>query len=168
MRSDFEVWLNQVAPRDELDPGVRPAGADRVLREIFDDRGPISQEEVRAAGRRIQLGLAAHAVALVLRDLHATTEARPNVDVRYDDEYGLVVSYNGGWTTPPMSAMRDPEATAEIADYLQGEIVEDLWGGWPSCPAHSNGAHAETLGGDAVWYCRYGKHPVAVIGSLAP
>ncbi len=32
---DFEAWLQQVAPRDELDPGIRPAGADELLRDVF-------------------------------------------------------------------------------------------------------------------------------------
>jgi hypothetical protein len=166
--ADFEAWLDQVAPRDDLDPGVRPVGAEHLLREIFDRRGSVSAEELQAEGQRVQLELAEQAAALVLRDLHRTTKARPNVEIRHDHEYGLVVSYNGGWTTPAMSALRNPEATTEIAGYLQGEIVEDVWTGWPTCPTHSNGLYAETVDGEAVWYCRYGKHPIAIVGHLSP
>ena len=170
MTIDFETWLDQVSPLDELDPGVRPPGTERVLREIFDQRGPIPVAELRLAGQQIEMGLARDAVALVLRDVHATTTARPHVEVRHDDEFGLVVSYNSGFTTPAMTAMQNPEATQEIADYLQGEIMEDsaVWTAWPTCPAHHNGLYAQVHDGVPVWYCRTGYHPVAAIGQLAP
>jgi hypothetical protein len=168
---DFQMWVAKVVPpRDEHDPGFLPAGTDQLLREIFDRRGLISVEGVRVEGRDVQMNLAQQAVALVLRDLYATTKARPIVELSHDDEYGLIVKYNGGWSTPAISALRHPEATSEIADYLQGEIVEDadIWSGWPTCPIHSNGLYAETIAGQALWYCRYGTHRVAVIGELAP
>jgi hypothetical protein len=170
MTADFETWLNQVAPADEIDPGVRAAGAEQVLREIFDRRGPISVQKFRDEGQNFEMVLAQDAVALVLRDVHATTKARPNVELRHDDEYGLIVSYNGGWTTPAMMAMKNPEATCEIADYLQGEIMEDsaVWTAWPSCPTHRNGLYAQVHDDAAVWYCRTGDHPIAAIGQLAP
>jgi hypothetical protein len=168
MTADFETWLDQVARRDELEPGVRPAGAERLLREIFDRRGPISVQELRAEGQEIQMGLAQAAVSLVLRDLHATTKARPNVELRHDEEYGLVVTYNGGWTTPATMSMQNPEATCEIADYLQGEIVADreVWTAWPTCPRHGNGLYAQVHEDAAVWHCRTGSHRVAAIGQL--
>lgn len=170
MTVDFDMWLNQVAPLDEFDPGVRPAGAEKLLREIFDRRGPISVQELRAESRSLQMDLAQDAVALVLRDVHATTKARPNVEIRHDDEYGLIVSYDGNWTTPAMMAMKNPEATCEIADYLQGEIVEDsaVWTAWPICPTHRNGLYAQVHDDAAVWYCRTGTHSVAAIGQLVP
>ena len=166
MTADYETWLDQVAPLEERDPGVRPAGAEELLREIFHRLGPISAEELRAEGRRVTTELAREAIALVLHDLHATTEARPNIELRHDDEYGLIVTYNGGWTTPAMLSVQHPEATCEIADYLQGEIVEDIWTAWPTCPSHRNGLRAEPSGGDAFWYCRTAKHEVAAIGQL--
>ncbi len=58
MTADFETWLNEVAPRDELDPGVRPTGAEQWLREIFVRRGPIPVQELRAEGQEIQMDLA--------------------------------------------------------------------------------------------------------------
>jgi hypothetical protein len=79
MAVDFETWRNHVAPRDELDPGLRPAGADELLRRIFDRRGPISVQELRAEGQKIEMDLARGAVALVLRDVNATTSARPTL-----------------------------------------------------------------------------------------
>ena len=166
----FETWLHEVAPRDELDPGARPAGAEELLRQIFDLRGPISVQDLRAEGEKCQLDLARGAVALVLRDVHATTEARPNVEVRLDDEDGLIVGYNGGWTTPPMMSLRNPEATREIADYLQGEVMENnaVWAAWPTCSKHQIGLHAHVHDDAAVWYCRTGDHAVAGIGHLTP
>lgn len=170
MTADFETWLERVAPSDELGPGVRPAGAEQLLRQIFDRRGPISVQEVHLEGQKIQMDLAQGAVALVLRDLHATTKARPNVELRYDNEYGLIVTYNGGWTTTAIVSLQNPEATCEIADYLQGEIVEDseVWTAWPTCPTHRNGLYAQAHNDAALWYCRTGNHPVAAIGQLAP
>jgi len=170
MTADFETWLNEVAPPDEIDPGVRPAGAERRLREIFDRRGPISVQELRAEGQKIQLDLARDAVDLVLRDMRATTKAAPNIDLRLDNVYGLIVSYNGGFTTPAMMSMHNPEATREIADYLQGQIMEDsaVWTAWPTCATHRNGLYAQVHEDVAVWYCRTGNHPVAAIGQLAP
>jgi hypothetical protein len=69
-----------------------------------------------------------------------------------------------------MMSIRDPEATREIADYLQGEIMEDsaVWAAWPTCPEHHNGLHAQVHDDAAVWYCRTGNHAVAAIGHLAP
>jgi len=170
MTVDFERWLNQVASPDELDPAVLTASARQLLREIFDQRGPISVQELRAEVEKFQLDLAQDAVALVLRDLHATTKARPNIKLRYDDEYGLIVSYDGGWSTPAMTALQNPDATCEIADYLQGAIMEDgaVWSAWPTCPTHWNGLYAQVHQDAAVWYCRFGNHPVAAIGQLAP
>jgi hypothetical protein len=164
--ADFERWLSQVTPRDDLDPGLRPAGADRLLREIFERRGPISFEELHAEGREIEMDLARHAVRLVQHDLHATGRARPNITTSHDDEYSLIVMYNGGWTTPAMTSMQHPQSTCEIADYVQGEIVEDIGAAWPTCPSHRSGLHAETDGAEAIWYCRTGKHRVAAIGQL--
>ncbi len=170
MTADFQTWLNQVAPADELDPGVRPAGAVQLLRQIFDRRGPISVQELHSERQTIQMDLAQGAVALVLRDLRATTKARPNVELRHDDEYGLVVTHNGGWTTPAMMSMQNPQATCEIADYLQGETVEDseVRAAWPTCPTHRNGLYARVHDDSAVWFCRTGNHPAAPIGALAP
>jgi hypothetical protein len=76
------------------------------------------------------------------------------------------VIYNGGYTTPAVVSVQHPEVTCEIADYLQGEIVEDLWTAWPTCPAHRSGLHAMASNGDAIWFCRTGKHRVAAVGQL--
>jgi hypothetical protein len=43
--ADYETWLDEVASLDERDPGVRPAGAEELLREIFDRLGPIPAED---------------------------------------------------------------------------------------------------------------------------
>ena len=166
MTEHFDMWLHDVAPVDDLDPGIPVAGAEQFLRDAFDRLGAISPRELQAEGLRVQMGLAQGAVALVLSDLHATTRARPVVEVRLDDEYGVVIAYNGGWTTPAFVSMRNPAATSEIADYLQGAIMEDadVWAAWPTCPTHPYGLHAEVHDEVAVWHCRAGQHSVAAIG----
>ena len=69
-----------------------------------------------------------------------------------------------------MMALQNPDARCEIADYLQGAIMEDsaVLSGWPTCPTHWNGLYAQVHEDAAVWYCRTGNHPVAAIGQLAP
>jgi hypothetical protein len=166
--TDYATWLEQVAPQDSNDPGVRPAGADRFLHEVFNRRGPISVEALRVEADRLAMDLARTAVDLVLRDLHTTTDARPVVEIRHDVEYGLIVSYNGGYTTRAFSSMQNPEATVEIADYLQGEIAEDVWTVWPICPTHGCGMNPVTSEVGAVWVCRADEHHVAAIGQLTP
>ncbi|MDQ2751134.1 MAG: hypothetical protein M3Y44_16625 [Actinomycetota bacterium] len=168
MTADYRAWLEVVARGDDDDSGVRAAGVDRCLREVFDRRGLISAEELDAEAHRLAVDLARAAVELVKHDLHATTDARPVVNVRHDEEYGLIVAYNGGYSTPSMHSMQNPEATSEIADYLQGEIADDLWTVWPTCKSHGGGLDAKARDGEAVWHCRLGDHSVAAIGRLAP
>ena len=168
MTADYEAWLDLVAHNDDDGPGVQAAGGDRFLREVFDRRGPISAEELDAESNRLVMELARAAVDLVVRDLHATTDARPVVDVRHDEAYGLIVAYNGGYSTPSMHSMQNPEATSEIGDYLQGEIADDLWTVWPTCKSHGGGLDARARDGEAIWHCRLGNHRVAAIGQLAP
>jgi hypothetical protein len=165
--NDYEAWRKQVAPQDGSDPGVRPDGADTFMQEVFARFGPISVEELKAEAHRVVLDLARTAVDLVRRDLHRTTDVRPLVEVRLDPELGLIISYNAGYTTPAFTAMQYPEATVEIADYLQGEIVGDLWTVWPVCPSHGSGLDPKISDGKAVWSCRAEAHVVAVIGGLA-
>ena len=56
---------------------------------------------------------------------------------------------------------------AEVADFMQDEIVEDLHTGWPMCTQHAVGAYAHVTDGQAVWFCRTHRHVVAPIGRLA-
>lgn len=163
---EFDAWLDQVASRDTNDPGTRPAGADEWLRATFDRHGPLSAQALRREASKLATQLAREAVERFLRDLHSTTDEGPLIEIRQDDEYGLVVSYDGGYTAPPFFAMRQAEATRELADYLQTEVHGDMSRAWPTCPEHGVGLHAATSGDQAVWLCRTGAHSVAVIGEL--
>ena len=128
---------------------------------------PIDADEPGIEADRSALDLARCAADLVLQDLHRTTDARPVIEVRHDVEYGLIVSYNGGYSTPAMGSLQNPEATAEVAAYLQGEITGDVWSVWPTCPIHGSGLDAVAADGSAIWACRADGHRVAVIGQLA-
>jgi hypothetical protein len=55
----------------------------------------------------------------------------------------------------------------EVSDFMQGEVVEDLWRGWPVCPDHVGTVLAQVTNNVAVWFCRSGGHAVAAIGRLA-
>lgn len=164
---EFHAWLAQVAPRDAHDPGIPVAGADEWLRAMFERRGPISAEELDLEATEVAMQLARDAVERFLRDLHATTDERPLIEIRQDDEYGVIVSYDGEYTTPAFLAMRDPEATCELADYLQTEVHRAIGRTWPTCHEHGAGLHAATDGVQAIWSCHARGHQVAIIGELA-
>jgi hypothetical protein len=118
-----------------------------------------------------QLVLARLAVGLVEADLDRTAgfaAMRFDVDVRtVNDEFELVVvSYRGSYKTPAIFSLQHPEATAEVADYLQDLIQDKISATWPVCPQHDRGLYAQVDRGEAVWYCRSGQHIVSKIGSL--
>jgi hypothetical protein len=72
---------------------------------------------------------------------------------------------NNGFTAPSMWERTEPEAIAEVADYVQEQLDQEL-GCWPICDAHDVGLHADARDGVAVWWCRLGEHAVAPIGEL--
>jgi hypothetical protein len=111
------------------------------------------------------IALAQDAVRPVIDDLTRTTPLRP--EIRVDTfKGGLRISYNGDYCTGGMYLTELPEAVAEVGDYLQEYIMEDLMMVWPVCGVHSVGAHSEVHDGAAVWWCRTGSHAVAAVGSL--
>lgn len=64
----------------------------------------------------------------------------------------------------------DPERTlADLADKLcESCLHEEIWGGWPLCPAHPARPMWATVGegGRAVWRCEADPSDEAVIGDL--
>jgi hypothetical protein len=112
------------------------------------------------------LAVARRAVARVVADLHRTTAERPSVAVDAWQGSSVRIVVNGGFTAPSVWERTTPEAIAEVADYIQEQLDQDL-GCWPVCEAHNVGLHAEARDGVAVWWCRLGEHRVAAIGELA-
>jgi hypothetical protein len=167
MEERFQAWVASQAPQDPPDAGELADGAMEFLREIFDERGPVPVEDVERAGQERQIGLARVAVELLGADLGASTNLQaPPFEHRIDD--GAVrVAYCGRYASMTIMAMSAPHVVAEVADFMQEEIVEDLHAAWPVCPAHQLGTYAQVVDGRAVWYCRNHQHAVAAIGQLA-
>jgi hypothetical protein len=112
---------------------------------------------------RARLKAAEEGVALVVADLHRTTDWRPTIVVdTYDG--GVRISVDNGYQTPSSSHTDRVSARAEVGEYIQDQL--DSRGCWPVCSEHDAGLHAEVRDGAAVWRCRLGKHTVAAIGQL--
>ena len=111
-----------------------------------------------------QVALANEAVNAVLSDLARTSTFHATVVVDLLDGV-LRITVNQGYTTPSMWAVERPEAFAEVADYFQEQLDQELRC-WPVCERHGFGLHAEVHNGTAVWWCRPMQHSVAPIGSL--
>jgi hypothetical protein len=164
----FEQWLQEItfnpaSPAD--DQGEVSAGWRQWLRHFFEREGPVSQAVVTQAAMRHQVALANDAVTAVLADLHRTTAFRPVVEVDVWMEGSIRISIDGGFTTPSMWEVEQPQAFAEVADYVQEQMGQKL-GRWPVCGLHDVGLHPEVHGGRAVWWCRTERHAVAPIGEL--
>jgi hypothetical protein len=175
---DYEAWLRSLdgEPDGSLsssDGGTPAAGFSEFAREVFRDRGPISEAAFDQAYNERELLLAQRAVALVEADIERTAGFDAlTFDVgigplSVDDDYELlVVSYRGNFQTPVMVSLRHPESTAEVADNMQDHIADEIHAAWPVCPTHDRGLYAQADQGDAVWYCRSGGHVVSRIGEL--
>lgn len=59
------------------------------------------------------------------------------------------------------------ERVVHIADIVQDEVTDELWGAWPLCPLHGNHPLApRELSGDASWVCPKTDQPISQIGQL--
>jgi hypothetical protein len=113
------------------------------------------------------------ALQRVMSDLTKTTELRPEVAVDFSDPDELHYRYRseGGGSHGASLAWEDDEesATVRLADLVQDDVLEDLWGPtWPTCPSHSHPAQPTLHGGQATWVCPSADRALAIIGTLAP
>ncbi len=172
MDADFDAWVESLhldEPDEGGDVGTLSPGTLEFFREMFDAScGPVSTSTLDSAWKQRELELAAHAVVLITADLRRTTQLDPDIAVRSLDDGITAVTYNGNYQAPALFAIRDPEATCEVADNLRDHIVEDLWSPWPTCAAHGSVLDPRPLDGDAVWYCRAGAPAATLIGALPP
>jgi hypothetical protein len=172
MDSEFEAWIENLhldEPDDGGDVGTLSSGTLAFLEEIFvASGGPVSPSALSSAWKQRELELAAHAVALITADLRRTTQLDPVIAVRSLDDGVTAVTYNGNFQTPSLSAIRDPEATCEVADNLRDHIVDDLWSPWPTCTVHGAVLDPRPVDGEAVWFCQAGTHTAGAVGSLPP
>jgi hypothetical protein len=163
---DFNGWYEAITSSGEVDPN-RAEPIRRWFLDLYLSQGPVTYEVSEAAFVLDQITLAEEAVAAVLADLHRTSDKRPHVVV---DEYELSVriTVDGNYSTPSMMAFPFERAAAfaEVADYLQTEVVGNYGPVWPTCRSHDYGLHAEVHADRAEWWCRPNSHAVAAIGDL--
>jgi hypothetical protein len=167
---DFEAWYESIGPDvgdawSERETRKRKSTLKAWLRDVYDTHGPAPKDVVAVAFVLDQINLATEKVAVVMPDIERTSGLRPVVEVD-DYEGGVGISFNGSYTTPSVWAWVNPDALAEVADYLQEHVMDALNAVWPACPDHAFGLHAEVKMGEAAWWCAPGGHPVALVGQL--
>lgn len=154
------------ARRMKLDPtGVAPPGALEFLHGAFDERGPLSPDDLRANWIDRQRALCCQAVALFGADVRATTSLDPPPFESRTEADGIRLAYWGSFATIPVISITAAEVAREVCDFMQGEVVESCTpGGRPARTTRL--AHAKLVEGQAVWYCRKFGHVLALVGNL--
>lgn len=112
------------------------------------------------------------ALRRVMSDVIGTTHLRPVVAVDFTDPNELHYWYQSeGGSSHGASLGRDDDeesATVRLADLIQDDALEDLWGPtWPTCPGHSHPARPSLHDGRATWVCPRSRQALAIIGTLA-
>jgi hypothetical protein len=166
----FDEWYESLGTEwgdgeaDE-DAGQSAERLRRWLHQLYETHGGLDMESVKTAFLLDQIQISEANVAVVLQDIENTSALRPDIVVD-DYEGGVRVAFDGSYALPSVTAWENPEALAEVADYLQERVMEKLWAVWPTCPRHGFGVFAQVHGGVAMWWCRFGQHGVAAVGLL--
>lgn len=107
------------------------------------------------------------ALARLLDDLRLTTGLTPRVTIDFTDPGGLPFSFEGR-SMSVLSLTTDlEEASVRVADLVQDEILDELWGpAWPECPGHSHPASPRLVGARGSWVCPKTGDIVSLIGHL--
>lgn len=108
-----------------------------------------------------------------MADVTATTALRPLVIIDFTEPDELPFTYKPSPAEKSTSKWRlqghraEEEATAELANLLQDEVLDELFGpAWPACPGHPHPAQPKVVDGSAVWACPKAISIVARIGQL--
>jgi uncharacterized protein YoaH (UPF0181 family) len=132
MAQGFQEWVDSITDDGDDDTGELATGALEIFREVFDERGPVSEIELSTVWRAREFALAREAVDLVAADIRETKKIDSRViDVRREDEL-LIVSFKGNYQTPAMFSLRAPEAICEVAENLRDHVMEEVWTVWPA------------------------------------
>ncbi len=93
------------------------------------------------------------------------TERDPVTDDDDDDELWLACEF-GGHSFFLDGRQSTAEITAYIADQVQDDVIDEIWGAWPRCPGHQHPMSPLVAGGVAVWRCPSDADGVVPIGRL--
>jgi hypothetical protein len=112
------------------------------------------------------------ALRRVMTDLTETTDLRPSVIVDFTDPGEVQYWYHPGDSSCHGSSLYldddEESATVTLAELIQDDVLEDLWGPtWPVCPGHSHPAEPTLQDGQATWVCPRSYHRLATIGTLS-
>lgn len=166
----FEQWVGSLAEtaENEFDrAGVFEPGTVEFLGEIFEVHGAVSENELRRLWLVRQVDLARTAVALVGADLRATTEKPPPpFDFQAEADAGIRLAYWGQYASSTVMGITAAAVTAEVADFIQEQVMEDLNAAWPTCPQHNFGLYVRSDTNPADWFCRRYGHSAGAIGDL--
>ncbi len=89
------------------------------MRQVFDEHGPVSPEQLEQIWSDDQLVFARVAVRLVGHDITATTDREaPPFEYR-DEDGGIPIAYWGQYATSPVFGLTQAEVTVEVADFMQ-------------------------------------------------
>ncbi len=162
---DEEAWITNVALANSDEPTIDADWRD-WLHEVFTSRGPIDALALRELSQTSLRDLAEQACELAAVDVLETT-GKPIAATAIINEWGVCVVVNGITIRSGLFSIGFPELTVEVADTIQGEVMEkDGYLVWPECDSHNAGLHPELAAGRATWVCRVGNHAVADIGRL--
>jgi hypothetical protein len=115
-----------------------------------------------------QIEFAREAVELVAADILASTLlVPPSWQFRTEDDGAVRVAYFSHFAPTTLMGVNRADLVVEVADFMQDEVIEDLHGPWPSCPAHDKGGYAQIANHKPVRFCRFGGHVIAAIGQLS-
>jgi hypothetical protein len=56
------------------------------------------------------------------------------------------------------------EVLVEVADFIQDEVVQDLYRPWRVCRVHDKCCHAQLVDYQPVWCRRFGSDTIAAMG----
>jgi hypothetical protein len=102
----------------------------------------------------------------------ATDPAPPaDVDGRvgYPEIRIMMTSADGsgtGHTAPFWEPTSEEDAIDELASLFEDALIEEVWGYWPTCPAHDYELEITRIDGKASWVCSEAGQVLGPVGSL--
>ncbi len=71
-----------------------------------------------------------------------------------------------GLTAPYWELTGEDDAVDELAVLFEDALMEEVWGYWPTCPAHDHALAITRVDGVATWWCSEAGQDLAAVGSL--
>lgn len=100
--------------------------------------------------------------------VRATTQGLPPVDLDLQEEEDrLVLAARFGENSRSLEGAESvAELAADIAWWVQDDVIDELRTAWPACPQHEHPLFPEAVAGVAVWICPVNPSSTVPIGQL--